>query len=278
MKKSQLMCAIWPWGTGAREEMETALTEIVPIGFKSFESVRAAIYAFNNDVDAYKEVLNRHGVEAGSFYFHIPYYGGENGLFDTLERDLEFVAKLGITRATLQGTGGRPLDGVMTMELKEHNLNNMLKFAKIAKTFGIKTNVHPHIDTYFMYEDEVDFVMQNTDKDLIYFAPDTAHLAAADMDPAVIMKRYADRINFVHLKDYKLGEEATYGGWVDSGVPIVNCFCELGKGVVNFSEVFKVLNEAKYTGPLCTELDRPPVSNVESAINNYNFAIKFLED
>ena len=37
--------------------------------------------------------------------------------------------------------------------------------------------------------------------------------------------------------------------------------------------VFDVLKEAGYDGPLCEELDKAPVSNEETAKNNYEFLL-----
>ncbi len=278
MKKSQICYAVWPWGTETKEQAELAAKEITEIGYKSFESVKAAIYAYDLNVKEYKAMLDSYGLKADSFYFHLPQVGLEHTLFDTLERELEFVAEMGVTRATLQGVYGRPEGDVMDDKSRAHNLDLINKFAKIAKPFGIKTNAHPHVNTYYMYEEEIDFVMENTDPDLVYFAPDTAHIAAAGADPVEVIKRYADRVNFIHLKDYKLGDEITEKGWVDSGVPIMDCFHGLGEGSVNFPEVLKILDSVNYTGPLCIELDRPPVSNADSAKKNYDYLCKLVED
>ena len=276
MNKSQLCYAIWPWGTDTREEAETAASEISKIGYKSFESVKQSIYAYDLNVEEYRAMTEKYGLQAESFYFHLPPCGQESSLFETLEKELDFVAKLGITRATLQGTHGRP--EVNDMSAKEYNLNNMIKFANIAKEFGIKTNVHPHVNTYFMYEDEIDYVMENSDENLIYFAPDTAHIAAAGGNPVEIVRRYAKRINFTHLKDYRLGDKITMSGWVDSGVPLMTCFHGLGLGSVDFPEILSILDSVNYTGPLCIELDEPPISNADSAKKSFDYLCKLLED
>ena len=183
---------------------------------------------------------------------------------------------MGVNIVTLQGTNGRP--EVMDDAARKANLDSMVKFATIAKKYGITTNVHPHVNTYFMFEDEIDFVMENTDPDLISLAPDTAHIAAAGADPVKVISKYVDRVKFIHLKDYKLGDGVTSSGWVDSGVPIMTCFCELGEGTVDFPAIFKILESVNYDGPLCIELDRPPVSNVASAKKNFDYLSKFLED
>ncbi len=276
MKKSQISCAIWPWGTETREQAVEAAKDVTEIGYRSFESVKGAMYAYNLNYKEYKEMLDGYGLKAESFYFHIPRVGSEDTLFGNLEKELEFAAQMGVKIVTLQGTYGRP--EVMDDTAKELNLASMNKFASIAKQFGLTTNVHPHVNTYFMFEDEIDYVMNNTDPSLISFAPDTAHIAAAGADPVEIIRRYKDRVRFIHLKDYKLGDDITDSGWVDSGVPIMTCFHELGKGTVNFPEVFKILDSVHYAGPLCVELDQPPVSNKDSAKKNYNYLCKYVED
>ena len=276
MKKSQLSYAIWPWGTSTKEQAELAAKEITEIGYKSFESVKAAAYAYDLNVAEYKAMLDSYGLTADSFYFHLPAAGNEESLFETLEKELDFVAKLGVTKATLQGTGGRP--EVADEASKEYGLNNMIRFAKIAKEFGIDTNVHPHVNTYFMFEDEIDYVMNNSDKDLIYFAPDTAHITAAGGDAVEIIRRYADRVNFTHLKDYTLGDAITTDGWVDSDVPIMACFHGIGDGAINFAEILNILDGVNYTGPLCIELDKAPISNADSAKKSYDYLCKLIED
>ena len=58
----------------------------------------------------------------------------------------------------------------------------------------------------------------------------------------------------------------------------MSCFHPLGKGTINFPEIFKILDSVNYDGPLCIELDQPPVSNIDSAKYNLEFISKFLED
>ena len=277
MKKAQIAYATWPWGTQTKEQAIEAAKDVTSIGYKNFESVKGAMYAYELDAAEYKKMLDSYGLKPISFYFHIPERGTEDEvLFKNLEAELQFAADMGVTRVTLQGTYGRP--EVMDEDAKQHNLKTMIRFAEIAKKFGLDTNVHPHVNTYFMFEDEIDYVMQNSDPDLIHFAPDTAHISAAGGSPVEVIRRYADRVNFIHLKDYKLGDDVTDSGWVDSGVPIMTCFHALGDGTIDFPEIFKILDSVNYDGPLCIEFDKPPVSNIESAKQNLEYISKYLED
>lgn len=278
MKKSQITYAVWPWGTKTREQAEEAAKDVTAIGYTAFESVKAAAYAFDLDAKAYKEFLAPYGLKPVSFYFHLPTVEDPDDFFGNLDAELQFVKDMGVNIVTLQGTRGRPEGDMTADEAKKLNLERSVRFATLAKKYGITTNVHPHVNTFFMFEDEVDYVMENTDPALISLAPDTAHIAAAGTDPVALIRKYADRVKFIHLKDYKLGDSVTSSGWVDSGVPIMTCFHELGEGTVNFPEIFKILDSVGYNGPLCIELDKAPISNAISAKKNYDYLCRFVED
>jgi inosose dehydratase len=251
--------------------MEQAAREITEIGYASFESVKQAIYAYNLNLAAYKAVLEKYSLKADSFYFHLPAMGEEGKFFKTLDRELEFVAALGVKRICLQGSWGRP--DVMDKTNMAAEASLIERFAKKTKSFGITTNIHNHHNTWVMYEDEIDYVLGNVDPAVLSFAPDTAHLVAGNCDPVEIIHKYAERVNFTHLKDIKSAEVKSEGV-ASAGVEVYSNFCELGQGCVDFRQVFDILKKAGYDGPLCEELDKAPVSNYESAKNNYAFILK----
>lgn len=276
MDASKITYAIWPWGTNKREEMELAAKEITEIGIKTFESVKKAIYAYDMDLNAYKDVLKRYSLNPVSFYFHMPNKENEHELFGNLENELEFVAALGVKRLSLQATRGRP--DTMSEENKKYELKQVEKFAKTAKSFGITTCLHPHHNTWVMLEEEIDYMLQNTDPKLLSFAPDTAHLIVGGCDPVDVIKRYADRVDFIHLKDFTIGKDVGSQGFADAGVEVYSNFAELGTGTVDFKGVFDVLKQAGYDGYYCIELDKAPISNIQSAKNNLNYLLKnFVE-
>ena len=271
MDKTRITAAIWPWGTDTREQMQQAAEDITKIGYKSFESVKAAIYAFDLDVKEYKKVLEQYGLSAASFYFHLLDKEQEDEIFSNLENELDFVAELGVKRICLQATGGRPAE--MSKSCMDYELDLIGRFAEKTKDFGITTNLHPHHNTWVMYEDEIDNILQNLSADIISFAPDTAHLVTGNCDPYKVIEKYIDRVNFTHFKDIKSAEVKSEG-LASAGMEVYSNFCELGTGCVDFKGIFKLLNDSGYDGPLCEELDMPPISNAQSAKNNYDFIVK----
>lgn len=270
MDKSQIAAAIWPWGTTTREEMETAAKEVSAIGYKSFESVKPAIYAYDLDINAYREVLKRYDLKPVSFYYHLGNVGEEAGIFANLEKELEFIAALDVKRVCLQGHIGRPAE--MNEEELEKELALIRRFAEKTKEFGIRANLHPHNNSYVMYQREIEYFLDNTEESLLSFAPDTAHLITGECDPVTIIKKYAHRVNFTHLKDIPGGGASSYG-FAPSGVELFG-FTELGTGCVDFRGVFDILKGVNYDGPLCVELDKAPISNAISAEKNYRFVLE----
>jgi len=268
LDKSRITAAIWPWGTANREQMELAAKEVTEIGYRSFESVKAAIYAYDLDLAAYKDVLDRFNIRPVSFYFHLPAFGKEEEIFSTLDRELKFISALGVDRICLQGTGKHP--GKLDKSQLEFELKIAEKFARKTKEYGITSNLHNHHNTWVMYEHEIDNILQNLGPDIISFAPDTAHLVAGLCDPVKVIEKYAERVNFTHLKDIK-DSAVKSEGVAAAGMEVYGNFCELGKGCVDFRKIFDILKAAGYKGPLCEELDKAPVSNRESALNNYNY-------
>lgn len=268
MDINRITAAIWPWGTETREQMEQAAKEVSAIGYKSFESVKAAIYAFDMDLPAYKDVLDRYDLHPVSFYFHLPLMNELDSYFKNFDKELEFIAALDVKRVCLQATYGRP--DVMDDEKKKLELETIMKFAKLSKAYGITTNLHPHHNTWVMFEDEIDFMLQNSDPALLSFAPDTAHMVAGNCDPVAVIKRYIDRVHFTHFKDIK-NADVKSEGLAAAGMEVYSNFCELGQGCVNFKAIFQMLKDYGYDGPLCEELDCAPISNEISARNNFEF-------
>lgn len=277
MKKSELCYAIWSWG-GDKEQIELAAREISEIGYKKFETTQAAIRTFNYDSDEFKKMLERYSLTAESFYFITPKFGEEEPFFEGIERELEFIARLGVKRVTMQPVWGRPQNGGFDEAAQQHSLSVIRRFSDMAKKYGIKTTLHPHANTYCMFEDEIDYLMNNLGPEIVGLAPDTAHMAAAGMDPNEVMERYADRITFTHLKDYLFSEEEPLKAWAGSDFHVAECFKELGKGALNIKRMVEILDSVNYNGPLCIELDRTKTTNAESAKISYEYLSRFLED
>lgn len=269
MLKAKFAYAIWPWGLKNKEQMVTAIKDIKEVGFFAFESVHNAIDVFQNNASEFKAIVDKYGVYPVSFYFHQT--GDESVDVKNVETKIEFLQTNNVHRMSVQAPQKK---GGATQEELARVLKTIEKIAAIAKKHDVIPCVHPHEGTMIMYENEIDFIMQNTDPEYVSFCPDTAHLVLGKCDPVEIFKRYIDRVNFVHLKDIMKNTETKVVDEENKGFDVYSSFLELGKGNVDFKSIFKLLEENKYDGYLAVELDRSQYTNKESA----QISMKYLKE
>ena len=266
MENTRLAYTVWQWGTSTKEQFIQALKDITECGYSYFESVKTAINVFDGDASAFLSLCREYGAMPVSFYL------GLSDVEDVILK-LPFMAACGIHSMNVSAPTikGRPA----TQEELDCNLRAINAIAKKAKEYDIIPCLHPHKNTSVMYESEIDFIMQNTDPALVAFGPDTAHLVAGNCDPVKVIKKYADRVRFIHLKDIT-GAGAEVAG-MQSGVEVYGNFRELGEGIVDFPSVFKVLDGSGYNGFLMAELDRSRFGNKESARISMNYLKKYYK-
>lgn len=256
MKKAKLAYAIWPWGLKQKEQMVQALEEIKAIGYNAFESVESAIDLFDNNAKEFKKTVAEHGVWPVSFYFW--QRGNLKEDLEDVKSKLDFMAELGVKRMSVQAPNRK-------VEISQNQVLEIInKVGELTKPYNIVPCVHPHHGTWVMYEQEIDYIMENTDPGYIAFGPDTAHLVAGKCDPEEIFARYAERIAFVHLKDLKKAQ-ALETTDQSHGFDVYGNFMELGEGDIDFKPIFKIIDDVGYDGYLTVELDRTRTTNANSA-------------
>jgi inosose dehydratase len=268
MYKPKFAYAIWSWGLDNKEQMVQAIKDIKEVGFFAFESVKNTIDLFRNNAAEFKAITEEHGVYPVSFYFYLS--GNESKDIEDVESKMGFLQANNVHRMSLQAPGKK---GGATKEELSNLLKTTEKIGRIAKKYDVVPCFHPHEGTMVMYENEIDFIMQNTDPEYISMGPDTAHLVLGKCDPVEIFKRYINRIKFVHLKDIMKDTEIETGADASKGFDVYSAFVELGNGNVDFKSVFKMLEENKYDGYMAVELDKTRYTHKESAL----ISMKYLK-
>ena len=270
MQKTQFAYAQWPWGTKTKEEFIVSCKEMAEVGFHYFESVRAFIDTFLDMPNEFHAITKEYDVKPVSFYFH--FKGNPEQDLGELNSKLHFVASNDEIRTiSIQA----PKRGEkVTEEDLQYVIRTVNEYARICKPYGITPCIHPHHNTTVMYRDEIDYIMKNTDPDLIGFGPDTAHLVAGKCLPEDVFEAYKERIQFVHLKDITGADAGSAGISGEIGVEVYDNFRELGEGIVNFPKVFEILKNVHYKGFLCGELDRTRYTNKQSAIMTLDYLKK----
>jgi inosose dehydratase len=71
---------------------------------------------------------------------------------------------------------------------------------QIAEEFGVRLQFHPHADSHVETQEQVERFLADTDPRYVSLCLDTGHLAYTRADNVAIIKRFPDRIGYVHIK------------------------------------------------------------------------------
>lgn len=252
MSTNPISCHLITWG----QDLETGMREASELGYRACETFTDHALRYEGRVEEYRELLASYGLRLSALYaggrFSDPDRAQEAIAFNT--RVARFLAAAGVDRIVF-GPGG-PRDGASTPEALRRMASTITEAAKRTADLGVLACVHPHLGTEIQDRAEIDAVMELTDPDVVFFCPDTAHLAAAGMDPAEVIRAYGSRMRYMHLKDLTPTDpdpEAFAGFTGTEALPI---FCELGLGTIDFGPIMAAVGAVGYTGWMTVEIDR----------------------
>lgn len=134
------------------------------------------------------------------------------------------------------------------------------RLGKIAKDKGMKLTFHHHMGTVVQTEEEIDRFMDEVDPEMVFLLFDSGHLSFAGIDPAPVLKKYADRVKHVHLKDIRndVVEKAKREDWSFLKSVREGAFTVPGDGDVDFSAIFDILSASGYEGWVVVEAEQDP--------------------
>ena len=148
----------------------------------------------------------------------------------------------------LQVTDERPKDRAVTPADYERLGKLITKIGQRTADLGVSLGYHNHMGTIGEKPDDVDRILDAADPRYVKLELDVAHYHQGGGDPVRAIRRYAERLLFLHLKDV----EPTAGGQQPYR------FVELGRGKVNLTGVLEALKDVKFRGWLIVELDAVP--------------------
>jgi inosose dehydratase len=129
-----------------------------------------------------------------------------------------------------------------------HVLNEI---GKRSMDLGVPVGYHNHMSSLGEGPGEVDQIMDAADPRYVKLELDIAHYQQGGGDPVKAIRKYHDRLLFLHIKDVEnlaANDERGRGyRWV-----------ELGRGRVDLPAVFTALKDVKFRGWAVIELDSVP--------------------
>lgn len=145
------------------------------------------------------------------------------------------------------------------------------EMGKLAREKDMYFTVHHHMGTGVQTVEEIDYLMDHTDPELVYLLFDSGHLSFAGIDPIPVLKKYIHRIKHVHLKDLRMN---VYAEVVKQNMSFLDAvragvFTVPGDGDVDFTSIFNVLEEGGYEGYVVVEAEQDPAK-----ANPFEYALK----
>lgn len=125
---------------------------------------------------------------------------------------------------------------------------------------GVRAVIHPHAGGHIEFEDELEAVVTDIPEDVAGLCLDTGHMVYSGMDPEMTLRRYWDRVDYIHFKDIDpaifktvMGEHIRFFDACAKGV-----MCPIGKGIINYPAIRALLSELGYGGYITIEQERDP--------------------
>ena len=181
----------WSRAGKTREVFEEAFKDFQDIGFTA---VKADV-PDDMSPSAYAGWIAGYGLSPSLSLFNSP-FDETVDMAEEVERAKRFAATqvaLGLDRTAVgagfdEGRLARAIDNCGTV-------------CRVLRAEGLRPLHHSHVGGVFETEGEIVRLLDDLGPDVIGFGPDTGHLRWAGIEPAPFIRRYADRIGGIHIKD-----------------------------------------------------------------------------
>ncbi|TBN14074.1 AP endonuclease [Agrobacterium cavarae] len=140
-------------------------------------------------------------------------------------------------------------------------MDNIRAISDLAREkYGVRATIHPHAGGYIEFEDEIARLADDIPQEVAGLCLDTGHTWYAGMDPVETLRKYANRLDYIHFKDIDkavferiMGEHIRFFEACGQGV-----MCPIGNGCIDYSAIRTLLDELGYEGFITVEQERDP--------------------
>ncbi|WP_201262132.1 myo-inosose-2 dehydratase [Lysinibacillus mangiferihumi] len=252
---------------GREITFEQCISEMALAGFTGCEIGNK----FPKDPAILHSYLDIRGLQVASAWFSsylttAPYKETEQAFL--VHRDFLYAMGAKVIVVSEQGKSiqGQPDVSIMqnkpTFNQQEWELltTGLEKLGALAQQKDMRIVYHHHMGTGIQTVSEIDRLMAETDKGLVSLLFDCGHLYFAGEDYLAVLKKHANRIHHVHLKDVRdevltlvKHEQLSFLDAVKAGIYTVP-----GDGQIDFEPIFKELATMNYKGWCIVEAEQDP--------------------
>jgi len=221
------------------KDYEGTLRKLAALGYREVE----AAGFFNHTALEVKEAMNHAGLRCLSSHYPL------KDLLPKLEETIQYGKDLGLQYmvcsspwfkdpSRMKDPGSRAARESMTLDDWKWNAEQFNHVGERVKTAGMSFAYHNHTPEFrsengVMFYDEL---LRSTDAAKVSMELDCGWAAVAGQDPADLLKRYADRIVMLHVKDFKLTPATTPATAPSS--------TEMGHGTIDYHPIFAAAKKA----------------------------------
>ena len=251
---------------GGEVPFEQCISEMALAGFTGSEMGNK----YPKDISVLKNALKLRNLQICNAWFST--FFTSQPFEDTMEafiRHRDFLHAMGarIIGAAEQGNSiqGKDVQVLLNKPVfTEGEWNGVItgfdKLADLAAEKDMILSYHHHMGTGVQAMEEIDRFMNETKK--VHLLYDSGHAFYAGVDPLELVKKYADRIVHVHLKDVRkevlkhvTDKKMSFLDSVKAGV-----FTVPGDGCIDFAPIFEALAKSGYKGWFVVEAEQDPAN------------------
>lgn len=265
--------------TWSNHKIADTIKDIAELGFEGIELPVEKLLFSNLNWSEIKSLLNDYNISIAAVYQTLRLGYNDDILskyeFDRCMALLDLAKKTGIKYLII---GDPPMAANNDCNRLARSLE---KIGDVARSEGVRLCYHPHRGSIIERQEQIERLLSLTSADRVSLCFDTGHILWGGGDPASLLRKYVDRIAYIHLKDirekhfslletsielYKILRAKEQ--WInkfrcigqrflDRRTPIIT---ETGKGEVDFESIAESLNDSGYTGWITIELDAPTIN------------------
>lgn len=268
----------WSRAGKTREVFEEAFRDFQKIGFTA---VKADVPDEMSAAE-YQRWIGGYGLAPALSLFSSP-FDETVDMAEEVERAKRFGATqvaLGLDRTMVSSMSiparlARPAVGAGFDEGRlARAIDNCGTVCRVLQEEGLRPLHHSHVGGVFETEEEIVRLLDDLGPDVIGFGPDTGHLRWAGIEPAPFVRRYADRLGGIHIKDCfpdLLAPDSRTGMSYQDVQSTKRLWAEPGLGVVDFAAVVAAIPD-DYDGDFMIEVDEP---SVESRFESHRISFEW---
>jgi len=221
----------WQIKPGDFAELMRRAADIKRLGFVGFEcNVRYVEGQFDRAAE----------VRAQFLQMGLRFYGPHLGLrfaIDELKRRVDGAASLGAERFVVSGAGAVLVkDGRLDEEALDKKVGALGQLGKHCRQAGLRLVYHNHTNEFEADRAEIEALLDRTAPECVSLLFDVGHAYRVKADPAAFLARHHGRIDALHLRDIRDGQQ----------VP-------LGQGELDFAALAAVIAKNAWPGWLILE-------------------------